>query len=106
MRHGQLDQLDPQDVQKPIGTPLGRGQGTCDPGTGSTGKVPRDRVLFAGEGHAVVAVQPDENVAGAVGQGDGGRNEKVARPQEARNEVVGQDSQGQRRDWKVRYILL
>jgi len=102
VRHGQFDQLDPEDVQVPIGAAVGHGQGARRPGTGSAGEVPRDRVLVAGENDAVVAVQSDENVAGAVGQRDGGRDEKAARPQKTRNEIAGEDSQGQRRDRKVR----
>lgn len=102
MRHGQFDQLDPENVQMSIGTAVDHGEGAHRPRTGSAGEIPRDRVLVAGENDAVVAVQSDENVAGAVGQRDGGRDEKAARPQKTRYEIAGEDSQGQRRDRKVR----
>lgn len=83
MRHGQLDQLDPEDVPEPVGTAAGHRQGARNPGTRSAGEVPRHCVLVAGEDDAVVAIQPDEDAACAVGQGNGGGDEKAAGPPEA-----------------------
>lgn len=103
VRHGQLDQLDPEDVPEPVGTAAGHRQGARNPGTGSAGEVPRHCVLVAGEDDAFVAVQPDEDAAGAAGQGDGGGDEKVAGSPKARDEIAGEDSQGQGRDRKVRF---
>lgn len=103
VRHRQLDQLDSEDVPEPVGTAAGHRQGARDSGTGSAGEVPRHRVLVVGEDDAVVTVQPDEDAAGAAGQGDGGRDEKATGPSEARDEIAGKDSQGQGRDRKVRF---
>lgn len=94
VRYGQLDKFHSENIQEPVGTAVGHGQGTRDTRTGPAGKVSRDRLLVPGESDAVVAIQSDENVAGAVGQGNRGRDEKAPGTQTTRNEIIGEDPQG------------
>jgi len=56
VRYGQLNQLHAEDVQEPVRTAVGHGQGTHYTGTRFAREVSRDCVLVAGENNAVIAV--------------------------------------------------